>query len=196
MRHALRVPLALLGVVFVMSQDAFLFEVIEAASPAIFQDMMRILTHTADFPWVLGLFGILWSVGHAAKKVLLLGLGRTCVITLLLVRAIVEPAKWLIGRARPAISAGLEPLFVGPASSDDFHAFPSGHAASAFGVATGVAGLFPKYRHIAWIWAWLICLSRVVLGRHFVADVIAGGILGYCGGYAVMDFYKSRKIQP
>lgn len=60
----------------------------------------------------------------------------------------------------------------------DKHSFPSGHASRAIYVAV----FFNNYSilsFLVWIWASAVCCSRVLLGRHHIADVIAGVVLGF-----------------
>jgi undecaprenyl-diphosphatase len=62
-------------------------------------------------------------------------------------------------------------------SSDRF-SFPSGHSMNAFAFG-GVIGLaFPSLAPLALLLAASIAISRVVLGYHFVSDVIVGSLLG------------------
>ena len=61
--------------------------------------------------------------------------------------------------------------------------FPSGHAISAFAVATVIAGRYGK-RHrwvpfVAYGAAGVIGFSRVTLQAHFPSDVFLGAALGY-----------------
>jgi undecaprenyl-diphosphatase len=88
--------------------------------------------------------------------------------------------KNLLCRARPnAREAGIFfrsfPCF--PASYA-LASFPSGHATTAFALATVLSLWYPR-----WTWAWLLVAalvgwSRIVLGSHFPSDVWAGALLG------------------
>lgn len=66
---------------------------------------------------------------------------------------------------------------------DEF-SFPSGHAITAFAVTIAVGSFYPVL-----LW-WLlpvalsIAVSRVILGMHFVSDVVVGSSIGAAIGYA------------
>jgi len=61
-----------------------------------------------------------------------------------------------------------------------FHSFPSGHTATAFAVFVGLSLFVSKtWQKISLlILASLIGFSRIYLGQHFPADVVAGSVLG------------------
>jgi len=78
-------------------------------------------------------------------------------------------------RHRPsAVVNGANALIV---PSDKF-SLPSGHTAAAFLMATLVLGFFPAFAGVAFVWAALIGMSRVVLGVHYPSDILAGALLG------------------
>jgi len=76
----------------------------------------------------------------------------------------------------------------------NFPAYPSGHAALAFGTAL-VLGL--SYRRLRWwlavlIGAGLIGLSRLYLGHHYPSDILGGAILGATVGAACYGLIVAR----
>jgi len=60
----------------------------------------------------------------------------------------------------------------------DKFSLPSGHTAAAFLMATVVGQFYPSLASVAFIWASLIGVSRIVLRVHFPLDVIIGASLG------------------
>lgn len=61
-------------------------------------------------------------------------------------------------------------------------AFPSGHAAGVFSVATVVASRYHRHRWVPWAlygFATAISFSRVTTSAHFPSDVFLGAALGY-----------------
>jgi undecaprenyl-diphosphatase len=61
--------------------------------------------------------------------------------------------------------------------SDKF-SLPSGHTAAAWLMACIVADFYPPFAILAYTWAGLIGLSRVLLGVHYPSDIVAGTLLG------------------
>jgi membrane-associated phospholipid phosphatase len=104
--------------------------------------------------------------------------------------AVTEVLKAGVGRPRPVMyTARAREAANG---QDNLRSFPSGHASAAFAVATaywlarrdlngepGVAGWSAAGA------AATVALLRVVAGKHFPTDVLAGALLGIAGGVAV-----------
>jgi undecaprenyl-diphosphatase len=77
-------------------------------------------------------------------------------------------------RTRPAPNAP-NPLF--DLAFDRF-SFPSGHTTNAFALGVVMAMAFPPLMPLAALVAGSIGLSRIVLGHHFLSDVLVGALLG------------------
>lgn len=61
--------------------------------------------------------------------------------------------------------------------------FPSGHAATAVGLAIGLTLAFPRGWFIFVMLASMACIQRVTSGAHFPSDVLAGASLSFlCAG--------------
>jgi membrane-associated phospholipid phosphatase len=90
--------------------------------------------------------------------------------------AVIGTAKGLTRRPRPAVNHD-DVLSIGP----DKYSFPSGHTSRAvfllfYFVRTKFFETIPVPMII--IWLSLVVASRVLLGRHYVSDVIAGIFFG------------------
>ncbi|MGL5758973.1 phosphatase PAP2 family protein [Plesiomonas sp.] len=127
----------------------------------------RMVSRTGDGPLYL-LVGVLlyYTEPHAGTHFFRTG----C-----LAFAVELPVYWLlknsIRRNRPLNL----PCFIVPS---DRYSLPSGHTAAAFLMTGLVAAYYPFWLPIALSWALLIGLSRVLLGVHFLTDIIAGALLG------------------
>lgn len=109
---------------------------------------------------------------------------------------IVKIPKYLMGRARPNAWWEPEPNeWQGPGNGKSF---PSGHATSAFAVASVVAY---QYRDRPWIpitsfgLATLAGISRLYDNKHWVSDVFAGAVLGTVTGYFICRQYERKAIR-
>lgn len=96
-------------------------------------------------------------------------------VGLLLDIVIVSLLKAYVRRRRPMPAT--DTLVIGP----DKFSFPSGHATRAFYVLVFFTKLFPL-SIIFWMpitaWAVSVVLSRLILKRHYLLDVVAGSIIG------------------
>lgn len=103
--------------------------------------------------------------------------------------------KRLIGRARPMYLDELGTLHFQPFDILDWsmHSFPSGHATTAVAFAFAVRS-FTNRRYRGWIIAFGfgIGLSRIVVGDHFLSDVIAGSLVGLVIAILVRDYFVTR----
>jgi membrane-associated phospholipid phosphatase len=70
-----------------------------------------------------------------------------------------------------------------------FDAFPSGHTAAAFSIATVFAGRFSEHRAVpvvAYGTASLVAFSRLIEHEHWASDLIFGALAGYACGRQVL----------
>mgnify|MGYP002381913161 CR=1 FL=1 len=125
--------------------------------------------------WYTMGFALLFFGGAAALRPLAaaglaVAIGSACFITL---------KRWF-RRPRPcAISKNCWADLLPP----DQFSFPSGHSITAFAVATSLGMFYPDLMIGVMFCAFSVALSRIMLGMHFLSDVIAGSLIGAALGY-------------
>lgn len=88
--------------------------------------------------------------------------------------------KRLTGRKRPC---QLEPHCWARLLPPDQYSFPSGHSITAFAVAVPLSLFYSSLMVGLMFCALSVAISRVLLGMHFLSDVLVGSILGAAVGY-------------
>ena len=89
--------------------------------------------------------------------------------------------KHLVGRPRPKM------LFLDHESLDfnlftfnsSFHSFPSGHTSTIFSIVFVFYFLFPRIKKYIISVGIFIALTRLIIGAHYLSDVIAGSAVSY-----------------
>jgi undecaprenyl-diphosphatase len=70
----------------------------------------------------------------------------------------------------------------------DQYSFPSGHTIAAFSIATSVGLSYPLLMPVLLWCGFLIATSRIMLGMHFLSDVVVGALIGTSLGYVAFLF--------
>ena len=94
--------------------------------------------------------------------------------------------KRLSKRPRPC---QIEPHCWAMIAPPDRFSFPSGHAMTAFGIAVAVGHFYPELQLGLLMLAASIAASRIILGMHFLTDVIAGSAIGIGLGFAAFHLF-------
>lgn len=126
-------------------------------------------------PWLAGGVYCLYKSDSAAGQEVMLNLLMGLLLDLLLVAVV----KASVRRRRPAHNR----MDMFATFSVDRYSFPSGHATRAAMCARFLLAhlvLAAPLRVLVLLWAALVGLSRVMLGRHNVTDVMFGFWMGYC----------------
>lgn len=74
-------------------------------------------------------------------------------------------------------------------SGRDIHAYPSGHSATAVGLAFGLAWLYPRGRWLFAAYAVLAIMQRIESGAHFASDTFAGAAVACLVAGVCFDRY-------
>jgi undecaprenyl-diphosphatase len=95
--------------------------------------------------------------------------------------------KRLAGRKRPC---HIEPHCWARLLPPDRFSFPSGHTITAFAVATPISLFYPSLSAGVFFCALSIAASRILLGMHFLSDVLAGAVVGGSLGYTAFLLFS------
>lgn len=107
----------------------------------------------------------------------------------------VNLAKRMIGRARPKHFDELGAFGFEPFSfSSSFASFPSGHATTTGSALMLALIFFPKWRVSLIVAAAIFALSRVVLGAHYMSDVVLGVGLGAMFTWMIGVYFAKRGL--
>ncbi len=77
----------------------------------------------------------------------------------------------------------------------EFASFPSGHAQTAFTLATALTILFPRWGISLFIVAGAVGISRIIITSHYLSDVIAGAGIGILLTLVVKYFFDRKQIK-
>lgn len=122
--------------------------------------------------WIWYAMGaIVLAFGGAAKFLALVSAALSAAIGIALFLVL----KKRIGRRRPC---ALEPHCWSTLLPPDQFSFPSGHTITAFAVSVSLITFYPGLAAGLVFCACSIGLSRILLGMHFLTDVLAGAALG------------------
>jgi len=126
-----------------------------------------------------GSYGLGWIVLFALVGVLSDGLVRGAVAAVFVVGmlAVNTGVKLVIRRPRPVVRA--------IDHSPTTFSMPSAHTSMAMVGAATMAVIVPELEVLWWLVALSLAASRVMLGMHYLADVVAGALLGLAVGLLV-----------
>lgn len=132
------------------------------------------LGHPALYPFYIAL-ALCWSVARPVS----LPLRNVAVFAVAYVSIsviLVPVLKGMLDFPRPAAVLGGLAVIVG--DPDRTQSFPSGHAAFAVTLAASLGPGIGRVARLALAtFAGVVCVSRISVGAHFPADVVAGAIL-------------------
>jgi undecaprenyl-diphosphatase len=139
--------------------------------PRWFRYSMLMFTRAGD-GWLWLVLSVALLVEHSPLALAALAAGIVAVAAGILLFSLLKRS---VGRKRPcSIQAHCWANLLPP----DRFSFPSGHTITAFAVLGSVGSALPSLAPILLFAAVCIAASRIVLGMHFLTDVLAGMMLG------------------
>jgi undecaprenyl-diphosphatase len=137
---------------------------------------MLLATRAGD-GWLWALIGIAVLCSPAVTR--LIAVEATAGAVAVGIAAFVA-AKHAFRRRRPG---EIQPHCWSRVKPRDVFSFPSGHSTTAFAVAVCLGSFFPEILPALLILAANVAISRVIIGVHFMSDVVVGSGLGALIGY-------------
>jgi undecaprenyl-diphosphatase len=132
--------------------------------------------------YALGMILLLYG---GDRRFLALGAGASAVaVGIFLFRALKRTSR----RQRPC---EIEPHCWASILPPDKYSFPSGHSITAFAVALSLGLFYPDLQGCLLAVAFLIASSRIILGMHFLSDVLAGSAIGAALGFASFHIFSA-----
>ena len=128
--------------------------------------------------------GLLWMVvglalaiwGNAFAR----GVTLVAAAAVLLAAGIATICKYVVRRKRP----WEQPRFY--AVKSDRYSFPSGHATRMVAIAVVLAHYVPSVAVAGYLLAAVVAICRVLVGVHYVSDVVAGALIGLASAGIVL----------
>src|SRR5579863_7962612 len=135
--------------------------------------------------WIWYGLGIMLIIFGWAQRIAAVGAaGSAAVIGIFVFKGL----KHLSQRPRPC---QYEPHCWAKVLPPDKFSFPSGHTMTAFSIALVVSYFYPSLEGPLFFLALSIAVSRIVLGMHFLSDVLAGMVLGVALGCGSITTFAS-----
>ncbi|MGZ4942329.1 MAG: phosphatase PAP2 family protein [Halobacteriota archaeon] len=120
------------------------------------------VSFTADTLFMVLMIAALYLGGYRKEALVF-------AVVFLVTNVVTLGLKYLIARPRPS-DLGIVP--------EAEPSFPSGHTSNAFSFATTLSYYHGKVAPFLFAWALLVAFSRVLLGLHYVTDLLGGAAVG------------------
>ncbi len=151
-------------------------------APRWFRILMIMMTRGGD-GWLWYAIGVVVVFFGGDDRWLAIGAGAAAAVAgIFIFRAMKHSSR----RKRPC---EIEPHCWASILPPDKYSFPSGHSITAFGVATALGLFYPQLMAVLLTAAFLIAASRIILGMHFLSDVVAGCAIGLMLGFASFHLF-------
>jgi len=145
-------------------------------APRWFRWWMLLATRAGD-GWLWGAIGVALIISSDPQRFHAVEAAGSAVAVGIL---IFHHIKRAVGRVRPR---DIEPHCWACIVTRDRFSFPSGHSTTAFAVALSLGCFYPEAMLLLLVLAANVAVSRVIVGMHFLSDVLVGSGMGALLGY-------------
>ena len=167
---------------------------VEANDTKASRNMMGRVSHFGDWPYLMAVTVPLALLCAKLRKVRAMDILIMMIVASTLSGVLANCSRLTTGRTRP--SAKMEQgwyglwhegkLTIGRAK---MNSFPSGHTATAVGLATPLVLLVPAAGVPLMVGALLVAASRIYVGAHHLSDVVVSTLLALVVGWLVVRFW-------
>lgn len=153
-------------------------------APRWFRILMIVSTRSGD-GWLWYALGVILFIYGGQNRFVAIGAATSAAaVGIFLFRTLKHASR----RKRPC---EIEPHCWAVILPPDRYSFPSGHSITAFCVAVSVGLFYPELQGYLLTVAFLIAGSRIILGMHFLSDVLAGSAIGVGLGIASFHIFAA-----
>jgi len=164
--------------------DYFLMRRIHRWRPPRWVRVWMLAASRAGDGWLWWCCGIAVLASNDAASLHAVGAATLAILSGILIFRMLKRA---VGRKRPC---ALEPHVWANLLPPDQFSFPSGHSITAFAAAVSLGAFYPAALPVLVFCAASVAVSRLLLGMHFLSDVLAGSALGAALGYAAALLFR------
>jgi undecaprenyl-diphosphatase len=157
---------------FITGHDHTLMRRLNRWHPPRWVQLWMILASRAGDGWLWGALGAIILLFGDEDRFRAVGTGLIAVSCGI---AIFLALKKAANRRRPC---AFEPHCWATLLPPDQFSFPSGHTITAFAVAVSLSHFYPELAAVLLFCALSVAASRILLGMHFLSDVVAGAVIG------------------
>ena len=151
-------------------------------APRWFRWWMLLATRAGD-GWLWGVIGITLLFASSDEMRFRAIAAAACAIAAGIL--VFHSIKRMVCRVRPK---DVEPHCWANIVTRDRFSFPSGHSTTAFAVALSLGSFYPEIMPLLLILAANVAVSRIIVGMHYLTDVLVGSGMGALLGYAAFRF--------